>query len=88
MAPFIGMFPNINLTTGNLIDLSAIIAAGVYGVVGYAFSSFLDSISDHLAYNAHRPKGPEIAPRPIENLPQSYSQPSISEPINPVSPKR
>ncbi len=83
MSPFVGIFPNINLTSGNLVDISAIIAAGVYAIVGYAISAFLDSISDHLEYNAHKGQGPEIAPKIREALPQSYNQPSISEPINP-----
>lgn len=79
MSPFMGIFPNLSLTSGNLVDISAIVAAIVYGVVGYAFSSFIDSISDHLAYRRPAPEDQVMrSPNPVA---PSVNQQPINEPV-------
>ncbi len=81
MSPFIGIFPNINVSGGNLIDIPAIVAAIVYGVVGYAISAFIDSISDHLAYKKPAPESQVLhSPNPVA---PSVKQASINTPIDP-----
>lgn len=81
MTPFIGIFPNLNLSSGNIVDIPAIVAAIVYAVVGYAFSAFIDSVSDHLAYRKPAPEDQVMrSPNPVA---PSVMQKPINEPIDP-----
>lgn len=81
MSPFTGIFPTIILDSANLIEISAIVAAIIYAVIGYALSAFLDSIADHLAYRP-KPREEQVmhSPNPV---PLSVEQKPINEPIDP-----
>lgn len=79
MTPFRGMFPRWVMTRGNVVELTSLIAAIIYAIVGYAISAFIDSVADHLSF---RRKDSSVGMQSPNPTPPSvtYQQP-VNQPI-------
>jgi uncharacterized protein YggT (Ycf19 family) len=79
IAPFVGIFPNIVLSTGHVIDVTAIVAAVIYGIVGFAIAALIESLANHLAY---KPPATQEMVSPNPTAPSVVAQKPINEPVD------